>query len=239
MRGPARRYGLRVTLFAVAVLLVALPFTALVVGVLRQGPLVHLDRAGLDRLHRQVEGSSAAVVALQAVSFVGSPVWLFLLVVGALIYLAKRGRPRLVVFLVVTSVVGALLGTAAKEAVDRPRPSLLEPVATAHGSSFPSGHALNSTVVYGALLLLFLPAVPPGRRRPLIAGAVVLVLGIGFSRLALGVHYVSDVAGGFVLGAAWLSASVAAFSIWRQELGGQEVEPTEGLEPEAAGDLAP
>jgi membrane-associated phospholipid phosphatase len=121
--------------------------------------------------------------------------------------------------------------------VDRARPSLEDPVATAHGKSFPSGHAMSSTFVYGALLLVFLPVI--GRRyRPLvIGGAVLLVLAIGFTRLALGVHYITDVVGGIVLGLAWLAASTAAFSIWRVERGDPPVDVAEGLEPEAAEDL--
>jgi undecaprenyl-diphosphatase len=52
-----------------------------------------------------------------------------------------------------------------------------------------------------------------------VAVSVVMVLAIGFSRVALGVHYVSDVLGGYALGAAWVAASAAAFNAWRRELG--------------------
>jgi undecaprenyl-diphosphatase len=130
-----------------------------------------------------------------------------------------------------------LVDTIVKIAVDRDRPSLTEPIATAHGQSFPSGHSMTSVVAYGALVLIFLPVVRAALRRYLIAGAVVLCLAIGFSRLALGVHYITDVLGGFALGAAWLTASVAAFSVWRVERGRQPVHPTAGLEPEAKKDL--
>jgi undecaprenyl-diphosphatase len=52
------------------------------------------------------------------------------------------------------------------------------------------------------------------------------------------VHFVSDVVGGWVLGLAWLAASTAAFSTWRVDRGRPPVEPSEGLEPEAASKLA-
>ncbi len=61
------------------------------------------------------------------------------------------------------------------------------------------------------------------------------ILAIGFSRLALGVHYVSDVLGGYALGAAWLVGSVAAFEIWREDRGRRRTHPLEeGVEPEEA-----
>ncbi|HEV2809678.1 MAG TPA: phosphatase PAP2 family protein, partial [Acidimicrobiales bacterium] len=88
-----------------------------------------------------------------------------------------------------------------------------------------------------ALVLVFLPVIGRRYRPVVIGGAVLLVLAIGFSRLALGVHYITDVAGGFVLGLAWLAASTAAFSIWRVEMGRSPVDLAEGLEPEAAEDL--
>lgn len=235
---PGQRYGLRVTLFGVALVLVAIPFAILVIEVLRQGPLVRVDRSAAEGLHDWVRRSTVAVTLLQAVSFLGKPIWFFLLVGPVAVFLLRRGRVRLTLFLVVTGLGGGLVDTAVKEAVSRPRPSLVDPVATAYGKSFPSGHAMTSTVVYGALLLVFLPVVARRWRKPVVGALVLLVLSIGFSRLALGVHYLSDVVGGYVLGLAWLSASVAAFSIWREELGREPVEPLEGLEPEAAPDLS-
>jgi undecaprenyl-diphosphatase len=161
------------------------------------------------------------------------------MVVAAVVFVLRRRRVRLAVFLVATTLAGGLIDTAVKIAVDRDRPSLEAPVATAHGQSFPSGHAMSSTVAYGALLLVLLPALPTRARRPVVGVAVVLVVAIGFSRLALGVHYISDVLGGYALGLAWLAASTAAFSVWRVERGRPPVAPMEGLEPEAAADLEP
>lgn len=236
---PESRYGLRLTLLAVALLLVAVPFGLLLDQVVRNGPLVRADTSAANDLHGWVRHSPGAVRVLQAVSFAGSPPLLWLMVGAAVAFTLRRRRARLAVFLVATTLTGGLIDTAVKIAVDRDRPSLEAPVATAHGQSFPSGHAMSSTVAYGALLLVLLPALPARARRPAVAGAVVLVLAIGFSRLALGVHYISDVLGGYALGLAWLAASTAAFSVWRVERGRPPVEPLEGLEPEAAADLEP
>ncbi|HWI02958.1 MAG TPA: phosphatase PAP2 family protein, partial [Acidimicrobiales bacterium] len=87
---------------------------------------------------------------------------------------------------------------------------------------------------YGALVLVFFPVIGRRFRPVVVGGAVLLVVAICFSRLALGVHYITDVVGGVVLGLAWLAASTAAFSIWRVERGRSPVDVSEGVEPEAA-----
>jgi undecaprenyl-diphosphatase len=94
-----------------------------------------------------------------------------------------------------------------------------------------------ATIGYGVLLLVFIPLVAKKWRVPLVIGFLLLVAIIGFARLALGVHFITDVVGGFILGLAWLAASTAAFSIWRTEEGKPPVEPLEGVEPEAVESL--
>jgi undecaprenyl-diphosphatase len=97
---------------------------------------------------------------------------------------------------------------------------------------------MSSTVTYGALLLAFLPIVPRRWRWLAWLATTALVGAISLSRLFLGVHFVSDVAGGIVLGLAWLAGSAAMFEIWRSEAGVPKSHvATEGLEPEAARDL--
>lgn len=230
---PDGRYGLRVTLFGLAFLLVAIPFGLLLEQVKRNGPLLRVDTSAARHLHEWVRQSDDLVLQLKILSFLGSPVWFYVIVIPAVFWVWRRGHVRLAVFLVVTTLGGGLLDTIVKEAVGRARPSLVDPVATAHGKSFPSGHAMSSTVVYGALLMVFLPVIGRRYRPVVLGGAILLVLAIGFTRLALGVHFISDVLGGFVLGLAWLAASTAAFSTWRVERGRPPVDISEGLEPEA------
>ncbi|HUP70217.1 MAG TPA: phosphatase PAP2 family protein [Acidimicrobiales bacterium] len=231
---PGERYGLRLSLLAIALFLVAVPFGWLLNQVARKGSLVRSDTAAARHLNDWANDTPAFVDVLKVVTFFGAPVWCYLLVVPTALLLWKRHLPRLAVFLLATTVGGGLLNTAVKLAVNRPRPSLLDPVATAHGRSFPSGHAMSSTIVYGALLLVVLPWVTPARRRLAVAGAVVMVLMVGFSRLALGVHYLSDVVAGYVLGCAWLAASTAAFGTWRVERAREPGEP-----PDPPHDMVP
>jgi undecaprenyl-diphosphatase len=155
----------------------------------------------------------------------------FAVVVGWLLW---RRLPRLALFVVVTVAGSSLLNQVVKVAVDRSRPVLPDPVAHANGMSFPSGHAQSAVVAYSVLLLVFLPVLRGTWRPTAVAVAVLMVLGIGFSRVALGVHYVSDVLAGYVLGGAWVLAMAAAFNAWRVERGKPKASLDEGLEPEAA-----
>jgi undecaprenyl-diphosphatase len=231
MRGmtkrAAERYGVRVLLYALALTLVGIPFGFLLDQVVRDGPFLEVDTYAANHLHEVVRHHPLWVDALQVVTFTGKPPFLALgvLVVGA--FLLRRRRYHLAIYLVVSTIVGGLVDTWVKLAVGRDRPSLEDPVASAAGASFPSGHAMSSTIAYGAMLLILLPIIPE-RRRPLaIAGVVGWVVVIGCTRLALGVHYISDVLGGFALGAAWLALTTAAFEIWREERGLRKTHPVE------------
>lgn len=234
---PAERFGLRETLFAVAIVLVTVPFATLVFQVIAKGPLTRLDGSVANRFNAWVNDSPGAVRVLEFISNIGKPITLFVVASIAVVYLLWRRRIRLALYLVATSIGGGLVDTAVKVLVNRPRPVVDHPVATALGKSFPSGHAMSSTVTYGALALVFLPVVPRRWRAPTLGAVTLLVLAIGTSRLFLGVHFVSDVIGGIVLGLAWLAASTAAFSIWRTEEGKKPVEVAQGVEPEAAAAL--
>lgn len=229
---PADRYGLRVTLFALATLLLMIPFLYLLLQVTSDGPLTQTDMEIADSFHDLARDSRLLVGVAKVVSFLGIPGWYYLIVGAGAMYFWRKGRSRVAAYLVVTNVVGGLINFAVKQAVGRPRPRLDEPVAEALGESFPSGHAMASTVGYGTLLLAFMPILPRRWRVPAVVGYFVWVALMALSRVVLGVHYVSDVVGGFVLGLAWLVAGTAAFSIWRTEEGDSPVEVLEGVEPE-------
>lgn len=236
---PDERFGLRLTLLAAALMLTAIPFGLLLQQVLVDGPVVRADAAAAEWIHDAVAGSRPLVVLMHGVSFLGKPIWLYLVVGAAVVWLAMRSQWRLVAFLVATPLLGGAVDTVVKVAVDRDRPVFDEPIAHAMGKSFPSGHSMSSVVSYGALAVVFLPVVAAGLRRLLLLGVAVLCFLIGVSRLALGVHFVSDVLGGWILGLAWLAAGTAAFEVWRGERGRRRTHPLEeGIEPEAADELA-
>lgn len=234
---PEQRFGLRLTLFAVALVLVTVPFSYLLFEVIRGGPFTRIDEETAADLHVWVTGRDEFIAALRGVSLLGKPLWLGIAVGAGALFVFLRGRRRLAVFLAFTVIGGGLVDSAVKIAVDRPRPIVETPLAHAFGKSFPSGHAMSSTVAYGALLLVFLPIVPRVWRWLATTLTVLLVLAIGGSRLFLGVHFVSDVIAGHALGLAWLFGSAALFNIWREERGAPKVDLTDGIEPEAEADL--
>jgi len=235
---PAARYGLRVTLFALATLVALGPFLYLLLQVTSEGPLTRTDTEVAESLHSVAEDSPGLVPAAKVVSFLGVPAWFYVIIGAAALYFWRKGRRRIATYLVVTNLVGGLLDTIVKLAVNRPRPELQDPSVEALGKSFPSGHTMAATVGYGTLLLVFMPLIPRRWRLPAVVAYFVWVTLMGLSRLSLGVHYVSDVLGGFALGLAWLLAGTAAFSIWRREEGRRPVEVLEGAEPEVKRTIA-
>ena len=211
---PSTRFGARALLAALALLLVAVPFGLLLFLVQdKWPPLLDVDTDARDSLHDYAVDHTGFVTALRVLSTIGSAfvyVPLFALVAALLL---RRRQPRLAIFVVVTMAGSSVLNGLVKLAVDRARPVLPDPVAHASGMSFPSGHA-QSAIVAASILLL----VVAGLRPLAIAGAVAWALAIGFARVGLGVHFVSDVLAGYVLGLAWVAAMTAAFRAWRREV---------------------
>jgi undecaprenyl-diphosphatase len=230
---PVQRYGLRVALFIAAVSLTAIPFGLLLEQVATDGPLTRFDLRVAERMHHWFRDKPAAVRAFELITQLGKPIVLVVVVGLPALWLLRNGARKLFVFLAVTCIGGSIVDSIVKVAVGRSRPVLPDLTIHAMGKSFPSGHSMSSTVCFGALYLTFAPVLSGWKRRVALVAAIALPLLVGVSRLVLGVHFLSDVVGGWVLGAAWLLASVAAFEIWREERGRRRTEPAaEGVEPE-------
>ena len=204
-----------VTFFVVLGILVV-PFLLLLLLVTdKWGPLAAADQGARDGLHVFALGSPWFVGAMRTFSDSGSSLaWQIVTVVVALVLLVRR-RWRLAAFVVVTIAGSSLVNSAVKATVNRDRPAVDQPFVHEPGASFPSGHSQAAMVGYGVLLLLLLPALSRGWRRAAVVLAVLMVVGIGFSRVALAAHFVSDVLAGFALGAVWLGLMTAIFRPWR------------------------
>ncbi len=242
-RRPASqpKHGLlgRLFLGGLVAVLVAVPFTLLMLLVESEWePLERLDHSVAESLNSVARGDGGLVNALDAGSVLLDPMVFRAIVLGVAIWLWHRGAQRLAAWAVVTMAIGGILGVVLKLLVDRARPAFPEPVAHASGYSFPSGHALNSMLGVGVLLLVFLPVLRgAGRLLAYLAGAAVVLL-TGFDRVALGVHYVSDVLAGWVVALAVLAGTATAFEVWRREQGQRPSEVSEGVDPEAADEMS-
>jgi undecaprenyl-diphosphatase len=103
-----------------------------------------------------------------------------------------------------------ILNNVLKLSFDRARPSVFEWQTHAASSSFPSGHAMSATVVYGTVAYLLARLQKHGWSRAItLVAATILIALICTTRLYLGVHYPSDVLGGIIVGLAWASFCMA------------------------------
>ncbi|MFB7407227.1 phosphatase PAP2 family protein [Streptomyces sp. NPDC056202] len=233
-RGADATFGTRLVLAAIATAVVAVPFAlALVLVESRWPPLYRLDRSTAERLHQTALEHPGWVDFLEFLTgYVWDPVAMRLLVAVVVVWLLTRRAWRLAAWASVTAVAGGLIGLLTKHVVERARPHLPDPVSHAPGFSFPSGHAMTATTSCAVLLLVLLPLVPRAWRPLPWALAVTAVLGVGYTRVALGVHWVSDVVGGWLLGVTVVTATTLVFEAWRLDTGRRRTTPAQGLEPE-------
>jgi undecaprenyl-diphosphatase len=140
----------------------------------------------------------------RSLSFVGSQRFLIPVVAVGVIVLIVRSRVTLACFLVIAWGGALALYSVIKALVGRPRPPHDIWLTHVPGSSFPSGHATQSMATFAALAIVG-AAVLPRTRGPAIALAAALAFAIGLSRIYLGVHWATDVCGGWVIGVAWVA----------------------------------
>ncbi|PRY20202.1 phosphatase PAP2 family protein [Pseudosporangium ferrugineum] len=234
------RFASRSTVGLLALLIGSLGFLLLMVLVRTAwAPLYRADQRVADTLNAWVAGKDLLLAALRGLTDFGGHTILMRVLVLATAYLLIRRQVRLAAYVVVTALGALILDPTLKLLVGRLRPVVDMPVAFAPGMSFPSGHALGSFVSYGVLVLVFMPAVPRRWRTPFVSVAVLLVAVVGFTRIALGVHHISDVLAGWLLGAAWLAITAGAFRQWHGDGRAGIGDAGAGLAPEARDELRP
>jgi len=160
-----------------------------------------------------VQGLHVARSVWEALSWTGGPL-LVCIDVLAVVLLIRR-REFALALLLVGVLLAVVVGVAViKDVVERPRPA--DPLVYASGYSFPSGHATESMAAYGLLAIVLCRIVLGARARLAIGlGITGLVLLIGCSRVALGVHYPTDVLAGWLIGIAVVAVVAAAVArLW-------------------------
>jgi membrane-associated phospholipid phosphatase len=190
-------------------------FLVIAFAVALSAPLAALDASAGTWLH--VRATPLVSNAMAVVSFLGAPTTLTIVTVGGSLLLLYRRRRTEAAMLSTVVLGGNLLNFCLKHLIQRGRPVFDDPIFSLPTYSFPSGHAMASTVFYG---LLSIYALANARQRYAacigIAAAVFMVALVSFSRVYLGLHYLSDVMAGIAEGIAWLALYFAALHYIRR-----------------------
>jgi membrane-associated phospholipid phosphatase len=193
---------------AVAVLLVASAAFALIAGsVATTAPILKQDLQVSVWLH--THGSPVFSAFLLAITQLHSTIGISVLTLVVVIYLWQHGDRHWVLSLLLAVPGGLLVNVIVKHIYHRTRPTWDDPFLTLASASFPSGHAAGATLFYGFLAVYMVWRMKKPLPRALAVLACVLMVAIvGFSRIYLGVHYLSDVLAAVSLSTAWLALCV-------------------------------
>ncbi|MFI1279980.1 phosphatase PAP2 family protein [Streptomyces sp. NPDC020858] len=188
-------------------LLLATVLTALVVAGWR--PLLSYDDRVARDLHAHAVAHPGVTHAMKVLTdWVWDPWTMRALAFLACVLLWWRGDRERALRVALVTVVATAVQQGLKALVGRERPVWSDPVDSAQYLAYPSGHALTATVVCG-LLLWLLPHPAPAWAPFAWALAAVSVLGVGFTRVYLGVHWLSDVVAGWLLGVALVALATS------------------------------
>ena len=171
-----------------------------------------VDRAGLTAGDTAVTGwlaghrTGSLTSAMRFATQLGG-IWVStsLVMLTSILLPAPWGRLRTAAAAVLVTMGASLAVNAIKVLIARPRPTLSDVIATANGYAFPSGHSAQGVAAYGFVAYLITRRLSDRRRRAVVwALAAVVAALIGFSRVYLGVHWLTDVLGGFLVAGVWL-----------------------------------
>jgi undecaprenyl-diphosphatase len=183
------------------------------------------DGAGLTRwdeevdlgLHEFRETHPGVRSLFLGITQLGSVPAMTIVGLGVALWLLMQRRHLLPLVCLITLAGGGLLDAGLKLVFERDRPPFRDPAVVETTKSFPSGHSVGSAVGYGFLAYVGVRSLRSlWARVTLVAALAVLVALIGFSRIFLGAHYLSDVLGGYAVGGAWLAASISGLEVVRR-----------------------
>jgi membrane protein DedA with SNARE-associated domain/membrane-associated phospholipid phosphatase len=193
-------------------------FSGITEDVIHHDPLTRFDVTLLNWLHAHATPTGYAI--FNAISVLGSPVAMAVVALGVGALLVARRRWIVLGGWAAAFAGGTILQAALKVVIRRPRPPYVADFLSESSWSFPSGHAMGSLIGYGMLAYILLVVVRihgRGAQIAVLLGAVLLIMAIGLSRLYLGVHYFSDVMGGYAAGVLWLSACISGLEGLRSQ----------------------
>ena len=214
---PQGYMGLHLTVGVIVILLAGWCFTELA-DEIGEGDLARIDEGAVALV--QSYANPAVTRAAQIISWFGSVAFLTMgSAVAAVVFLRKRWFDALL-GLALTMLGGGLLNMLLKQLFQRQRPVFETPLVNLTSFAFPSGHTMGATLFYMFIAAVVAYAMKSRRVRVLaFASALVLIAMIGMTRIYLGAHFVTDVVGAMVAGAAWLAfcwTAVETLRKWRK-----------------------
>ncbi|HET7586273.1 MAG TPA: phosphatase PAP2 family protein [Gemmatimonadaceae bacterium] len=212
---PGEYLGVHLTLGLLLAGAALLLFAAITENVVERESLAQFDLRLAGAFHASTTRSGARIFGIVTEMGSGEAILLVGIIVAGVLIVRRRG------YLLAgwtAALVGAwVLNALLKVLVRRERPAFANQWVTVHSFSFPSGHAMSSLVTYGMLAYVAVLALHNRHARNVVlVFTTVLVLAIGLSRLYLGVHYFSDVIGGYAGGVVWLAACISGTEIARR-----------------------
>ncbi|GGV00631.1 phosphatase PAP2 family protein [Streptomyces litmocidini] len=218
-----------------AVISGVLALTLLVLVAVGWPPLLSFDRSIAEALHRSALAHPGFTRVNRVLTdWVWDPWTMRALAAVATVVLWWRRERRAALWVAGTSLLAVGSQQTLKAVVGRERPHWAEPVDWARYAAFPSGHAMTATVTCGLLLWVLALHWRDGWRGwgTLAGAAVVSVLGVGWTRVYLGVHWPSDVVEGWLLGWCWVATAVLTYR-WSERRGAAR--PSPGDDGDGAG----
>lgn len=207
MTGSSATPAARIRYVGAIVALAAIWLTMLLLG---RGAV---DQAIYERLY--VGGHPALITVARFFTVLGEPTVLIVAGLAAAVLLWRAGHRHLPWVIIAITAIGRILSEVQKYSIARARPDLEPHLVVVKTSSFPSGHASSSMIFYLTVALTL--ATRPQERRAVAAGALVLSFLVGISRVMLGVHWPSDVVGGWAFGLLWVLLTLRLSRRWLEE----------------------
>ena len=201
-------------------------------------PLAGIDHGAALWFHAHL--TPAFVSVLRGITEFGSSEWIgIVLSFAVLFFIFKRWWPSLLT-LVIAVPGGMLLNELLKVIVHRHRPFVDGWFVDWSGYSFASGHTIGATLLYGQLALFLVPMIKSRRGRVLLFGGAAFVVSlVGFSRIALGAHYFTDVLAGMFLGTSWLMICVVGGRPFRRTVVQPVIAEITNILPKPTPELVP
>jgi len=192
-------------------------------GFLDLAEMVHTKSASLQKIDVRwhdwavKERNRGATSFFTVMTMIGGPAGVIAIAAVVTIALLITKRFRWAIYVAINVGIGSLIDAELKRYFARARPDVAEMLRRASGYSFPSGHAMGSTILFATLSYLAIRALPRWRwKSAALAVGSTFIISVALSRVYLGVHWISDVGAGIIIGLLWVTTTTVAYETARR-----------------------